>query len=320
MCIALLKKKDASSTSTSTSTATPKDLDSHKNTKNSSLNSPCPGSSNHGNAHNSKSPSTSTNTKRSQESPSPSSSVKRRVRFQDTPPQIIDTIKPSSAMTQEEISQIFWQLKDFEYFRGTAKIIASEVLKLSASQPACSHNYDSVLSRAHHFCSSHLYDNNLEEKLDAQDFEAELLHEEGNETILPPNLFAALTHWIKAGHSRRGLEKFCVPHHMRVRPLERRAVIQGVLIAQDLLAERRREVKLMNLNTNMNKNTKRTDDPDNGKFILGSWEIPLDLPDEEILRIVSMRIGSKASRKFAIAMGHADAAAAGNYDYNFGKI
>lgn len=117
-----------------------------------------------------------------------------------------------------------------------------------------------------------------------------------DDVCLPPNLFAALTHWTKAGHSRRGLEKFCVPHHMQVRPLERQSVIQAVLIAQDLLKERRQDAK------------------NDGKFVLGTWEFSLDLPDEEILRMVSERF-TETGRKFAIAMGHADAAAVGNYEY-----
>lgn len=89
---------------------------------------------------------------------------------------------------------------------------------------------------------------------------------------------------------------------MQVRPLARQAVIQGVLIAQDLLADRRREA--------------RKGDVDNRKFVLGCWEISLDLPDEEILRMVSTHLGSTTSRRFATAMGHADAAAVGNYEYS----
>lgn len=219
--------------------------------------------------------------------------IKKRVRFEEAPPTIVGTMKPSSSMTSDERSSIFWQLSDYEYFRGTARIIAAEVLKLSATQPKNLHGYDTVLTRAHQVCSSHgsLEISNLdEEKENLQGISKD------DEVCLPPNLFAALTHWTKAGHSRRGLEKFCVPHHMQVRPVERQAVIQAVLIAQDLLKEQRQ-------------------DPKDGKFVLGTWEFSLNLPDEEILHTVSERF-TKTSRKFATAMGHADAAAVGNYEYN----
>jgi hypothetical protein len=218
--------------------------------------------------------------------------TKNQVRFQDAAPKIISTMKPSSVMTSDERSQSFWQLHDFEYFRGTARIIATEVLKLSATQPKNDHGYETVLTRAHQVCSSRESHEvlNLEEKQDLLNFSQD------DDVCLPPNLFAALTHWTKAGHSRRGLEKFCIPHHMQVRPLERQAVIQAVLIAQDLLKERRQVARK------------------DGTFVLGTWEFSLDLQDEEILSMVSERF-TQTSRKYAIAMGHADAAAVGNYEY-----
>lgn len=236
--------------------------------------------------------------------------TKKQVRFQNAEePEIIDTMKPSSTMTPEELAQIHWQLPDYEYFRGTARIIAHEVLKLSAKSPPSSHRYDTVLTRAHQLCScQHGKDGNHAEelkKLSKTDIEEELKAHGDDSVCLPPNLFAALTHWTKSGHSRRGLEKFCVPHHMENRPLERQAVVQAVLIAQNLLKERRAEAA---------QNPSKL----NGKFRIGTWEFSLDLADDEILRVISQRF-TRTSRKFATTMGHADAAAVGNYEHNQGK-
>lgn len=227
----------------------------------------------------------------------PSRSVKKQVRFINDP-EIIGIMKPSSAMTGDELARVHWQLHDYEYFRGTARIIASEVLKLSGTSPESAHRYDTVLTRAHQLCSQHddLEENSSPKNLtvSVHDIEEEFKANGDSNICLPPNLFAALTHWAKAGHSRRGLEKFCVPHHMEIRPLERQAVVQAVLIAQNLLKETRAEA--------IEKPSKS-----DGKFRVGTWEFSLALPDDEILRVVSERF-TRTSRKFAIAMGHADAA------------
>lgn len=219
--------------------------------------------------------------------------TRSRVSFYPEEAQICCTMKPASSMTDAERSQTHWQDEDYELFRGTARIIASEILKISASQPHSGNAYDVVLTRAHQICS---LDQVQEEK---QNSSMPMTHDSQG-VCLPPNLFAALTHWAKAGHSRRGLEKFCVPHHMQNRTLERQAVVQAVLLAQELLAETRRNV-LLSGNGN------------EGKFRIGTWSFPLTLPDHEILRMVSERF-TKTSRKFATAMGHADAAAVGKYE------
>lgn len=255
---------------------------------------------------------------------------KKCVHFSDAEPEIITLVKPSSSMTPEERAQIHWQLQDYEYFRGTARIIASEILKLSTTKCPTVHSYDTVLTRVHQYCSCH-HDNGCDWKeelvQDHLDFsqeqgktlplhhgkeeqsEEEQQHQEQQEEEctfsqqkrnaehIPPNLFAALTHWIRAGHSRRGLEKFCIPHHMQTRPLERQSAVDAVLIAQDLLRKTRNESTVV---------------PQDGMFHLGKWRFSLALPDEDILRILSERF-SATGRKFATAMGHADAAAVGNY-------
>lgn len=224
------------------------------------------------------------------------SAPKNKVRFATTEPQVVCHLTPSSQMTQEELSEVHWQIQDYDLFRGTARIIATEVLKLTVTQPPSAHSYDSVLTRAHQICAA---ERMQEEKQQDQNTSActSLTSKYADDDVcLPPNLFAALTHWTKAGHSRRGLEKFCVPHHMQNRPIERQAVVQAVLIAQDLLAETRRSGRK------------------EGNFRLGTWEFSLSLPDDEILRMVSERF-TKTSRRFGTAMGHADAAAVGNYTH-----
>ncbi len=218
---------------------------------------------------------------------------RNKVRFAQTEPKIVCNLTPSSEMTEEERSDIHWQLQDYDLFRGTARIIATEVLKLTVTQPPSAHSYDSVLTRAHQVCAA---ERMQEEKQDQSTISRTTKYAD-DDVCLPPNLFAALTHWTKAGHSRRGLEKFCVPHHMQNRPLERQAVVQAVLIAQDLLAETRRSGQK------------------EGTFRLGAWEFSLSLPDDEILRMVSERF-TKTSRRFGTAMGHADAAAVGNYTHD----
>lgn len=157
-------------------------------------------------------------------------------------------------MTDPERSELYWQHKDYEYFRGTAQIIASEVLKVTASQPPSSHSYNAVLTRAYDLCAaiaeSTISDspsqtpspNSKKEEKD----ELALTHlkdDHSQEVTLPPHLFAALTHWVKAGHSRRGLEKFCVTSHIRSRPMAKAANLQAVLLAQDLLREQKRSKK-----------------------------------------------------------------------------
>ena len=121
--------------------------------------------------------------------------------------------------------------------------------------------------------------------------------------MIPPHLFAALTHWIKAGHSRRGLERFCTSH-VRTRPMAKAATIQAVLLAQDLLHKLEEQ-----------KQQQETSQSSPTKFQIGANEFPLEsLSKEEVLRLVSERF-SKTSRYFGTAMGHADAAAIDNYEH-----
>lgn len=305
---------------------------------------------------------------------------KKCVKFSDAEPDIIAYIKPSSCMSLEERSKVHWQIQDYEYFRGTARIIASEILKLSSakctSAAVASHSYDTVLTRAHQYCSQHQccysdddYDDDkyLQEErggdpdpqkehgLDDTQYSGYELCENCSTTQsqshvisqnkvvhtypptssqktcvhLPSNLFAALAHWTRAGHSRRGLEKFCIPHHMQTRPLERQAGVDAVLIAQELLRKVRRNAASdpdsttaaaaaateVSVPDAVHKKKNVAGSKEEGTFRLGKWSFSLAMSDEEILRILSERFSATA-RKFATAMGHADASAVGNYEYH----
>lgn len=253
---------------------------------------------------------------------------------------VIDTVKPASSMSDSERSQAYWQLRDYEYFRGTAQIIAAEVLKVTASQPPSSHSYNAVLTRAYDICSilsessfsspsaapaSSCDNDKREEKDDSATPSASSSAsavaaadlDRKNKMNLPPHLFAALTHWVKAGHSRRGLEKFCVTSHIRARPMAKAATVQAVLLAQDLLHKQQTEKMSESISASAKatgvKSARLNQNPK--KFHIGTSEFPLEnLPQDEILRLVSERF-SKTSQYYGTAMGHADAAAVGNYEH-----
>lgn len=246
---------------------------------------------------------------------------------------VIDEIKPASSMTDSERSSSYWQLKDYEYFRGTAQIIASEVLKVTASQPPSSHSYNAVLTRAYDLCavlsessyspssSSSSSSSSIETREEKDDAAvaaaARIINESNDQTVLPPHLFAALTHWVKAGHSRRGLEKFCVTSHVRTRPMAKSAIVQAVLLTQDLL--RQQQSKKMASSLSPSTPAKPNNQKQPTKFHIGTSEFPLEnLPQDEILRLVSERF-SKTSRYFGTAIGQADAAAVGNYQHPIQK-
>ena len=273
---------------------------------------------------------------------------------------IIDILTPASLMSESDRASQYWQLKDYEYFRGTAQIIATEVLKVTNSQPPSSHSYNNVLTRAYDLCAivSEASYSKTNGDTDGQDENEDGCHnlpspssttctaaldqrekkkEEEEGVILPPHLFAALTHWVKAGHSRRGLEKFCVTSHIRSRPMAKAATVQAVLLAQDLLRQqalqKQAPLKPAAVSTTEKKHprncqtapapcdssnettTTKTRTATPKKFHIGTSEFPLEnMEQDEILRLVSERF-SKTSRYYGVSIGHADAAAIGNYQH-----
>jgi len=190
---------------------------------------------------------------------------------------------------------VHWQSHDYKTFRVAAQQIASEVMKITAAQAPSALSYDAVLTRVIEVCAM---------SKDEACTPIDNVEDSNHSTCLPRNLFQLLTHWVKSGHIR-GLEKHCVLHHMLNRPLERKASIEAVIIAQHLLAKARSNEKL-------NKNI---DGGSPGTVNLGSWKFSLSLPDDEIMRMASERFTSTA-RRFGTAMGHADAAALGNFKYH----
>ncbi len=233
---------------------------------------------------------------------------KKRVRFNDDScPDSLDVIEYHSPPdnSDHEIQHVHLQPEDYGRFRCAAHQIATEVMRIGATQPPSPRNYDAVLTRAFEYCAVSP-STELESGANA-DVDG-LEHDDSNDGIcLPPAIFASLTHWVKSGHIRRGLEKYCVSHHIQNRPLERKASIQAVMIAQHLLTEAR-------FHKELNKENTAENDADQDKIKLGSWEFPLSMPDDEIVRTVSQRF-TATSRRFGTAIGHADAAAVGNYTH-----
>lgn len=121
---------------------------------------------------------------------------KKKVTFSEDPPQVVCTLTPSSTQTLEEKASSHWQPDDYERFKGTARIIATEIFTSSLSQPKNPHSYDAVLTKVLQFCAS---SSELEEESST------------DSSPVPPDLFASLAHWVRAGKSRRGLEKFSIP-------------------------------------------------------------------------------------------------------------
>jgi hypothetical protein len=201
------------------------------------------------------------------------------------------TVTPSSAQTCEEKASVHWQPEDYERFKSTARIIATEVLKLSLTQPSKSHSYDAILTKVLQICVSSSGTGTNED--------SSAKNESLDSLPLPQELFASLAHWIRAGSSRRGLEKFSVPHHIQSRSQDRLESVRAVLMTQDLLKE-----------------VKRLNNPNHTEFRIGEFKFSLLLPDDEILRMVSESF-TNPSVRYATVMGHADAVAVGKYPQHF---
>jgi len=153
------------------------------------------------------------------------------------------------------------------------------------------------------------------------------LKESERNFFLPPRLYEALIHWIKNGHSRRGLEKFSIPHLAEMRPLSRETVVNAVLVAQNFLKKQREERKQKHELTQRARPTpeKKTVSysrrqqmwekleehhrlSDLEKLGIPNEMISPALSDSEVLQIVSEQC-TRASKFFALAMGYADSGA-----------
>jgi len=132
---------------------------------------------------------------------------RRRVRF-DTENHLIEpatgSILAASKMSETEKAQLFWLDDDFQGFKSNARDIATMVRRSNDSNQ--SNSYCNVLLRTHNSC-------------------AEGSKPSSGDTAL-------LSHWIRVGTSRRGLEHWCsktIGSSIRNRKTR---VIDGVLGAQ----------------------------------------------------------------------------------------
>lgn len=191
-------------------------------------------------------------------------------------------LTPSSEMSMREKSHIWWQARDYEVFKGTARLISSEIRRRTEASSNArgssrgTEGYASVLTRSLDSCRltplpSHSEDENID-----------LSHP------LPRRLFAYLTHWVRVGHSRRGLERWSVSSHSDSRNAARQDAIRTVLVEQNQEGEAEDE-------------RAGTGDGTDGMA--------------ERLRRVSIR-ATRSARLFARAIGQADAAAIGSGIYD----
>jgi hypothetical protein len=156
-----------------------------------------------------------------------------------------------------------------------ASLIAVEVRKLSLPRKPL--DYEDVLTRILLAC----------EECSGQAPMESLISYREDELGLPkinPNLFTALSNWIQAGSSRRGLEKLIVPVLAKIRNDKRQASVRAVLEAQNCLAQD-----------------------------LSNPQCQHDLQDKDIvIRRASEKI-TRSAKMYALIIGHADAEAVGHH-------
>jgi len=156
-----------------------------------------------------------------------------------------------------------------------ASLIAVEVRKLSLPRKPL--DYEDVLTRTLVAC----------EESAAQRC-GDDLHSDLEVSVqglqINPHLFIALSNWIQAGSSRRGLEKLIVPVIAKCRLEKRQAAIQAVLNAQKQLAHDRSNPQCQH-----------------------------DYQDKEtFIRRASEKV-TRSAKMYALIMGHADAVAVGHH-------
>jgi len=171
----------------------------------------------------------------------------KAVRFSEDKPTII-----THNLKGYNTKEYFWQDSDYRRFLRMASLIAVEVRKLSVPRKPL--DYEDVLTRTLLACEesaaatvaaaveeAHNCDaggvDDLQQTTDTDD----PVEPMGNETVahqgprISPHLFIALSNWIQAGSSRRGLEKLIVPVVAKCRNEKRQASIKAVLDAQKQL-------------------------------------------------------------------------------------
>uniref|UniRef100_A0A6U2BBG1 Uncharacterized protein n=1 Tax=Pseudictyota dubia TaxID=2749911 RepID=A0A6U2BBG1_9STRA len=211
---------------------------------------------------------------------------------------------PSSEMSPRDKANVWWRPEDYELFKGTARLIGAEIrrrteltrveretqkrggaageAKARANAEQEQRGYAAVLSRALNASHSPSHDDDDDDSASASSSSSSPSSSHLRNP-LPARLFAYLTHWVRVGHSRRGLERWSVGHHCDVRNGAREGAIKAVLGEQ----KRRREEE------NAGEGKRRE-----------------DAMVEEGIRAASRR-ATRSARLFALAIGQADAAAVG---------
>ena len=139
---------------------------------------------------------------------------RRRVWFQqDTEGRLcVDTIwiRPLSSLSQDEVDSLWWQKEDYVVMKRTAKAIASAIRQgnsSSSSDRSCQSS-SSIMSRSGRlsYCQAiqRLYSNCVRRR-------------GGSQPCLEKVDLESFQLWVAAGHSRRGLESWCVPGLQRDR-------------------------------------------------------------------------------------------------------
>lgn len=164
---------------------------------------------------------------------------------------IVGYVVPASALSAEERSELWWQSDDYDQFLGTARLISTEIQRRSYvatvgnSYPTSAdvgygaglgivdvkplpnpEGYANVMSATLEACCT-----------DLDPDQADAILAGISRRVLAPKLFATLTHWVRVGHSRRGLERWSVPYHGHGRHWARQRHLEAVLEAQRTVRE-----------------------------------------------------------------------------------
>lgn len=216
---------------------------------------------------------------------------------------VLCLLKPSSEMSAEEKSDVWWQEADFAQFRGTAQLISAEIRRRTAAtggelspKAGRAPSYAQVVAHALDVChrlgaaAAAADDDDCDG--DGDSSSASNGDEAPRDHPLSKMVLAYLTHWSSVGHSRRGLEKWSVSYRRERFESDRYWTVRAVLEAQAQARARRRA-------------RPRESEGD-------SSSTPSSSPDDASETIgEASRRHSRGARMFALAMGMADAAAAG---------
>jgi len=202
-------------------------------------------------------------------------------------------LPPSSQMSPDEKADIWWQPHDYDVFSGTARLISGEIRRRAAAMSAAASRQiarggggkGSGGGESNLRAYAESYSNILTCSL--QECSSASTTEEVGENPISADLFRYLAHWTRSGHSRRGLERWSVAYHGERRHSDREGQVRAVLAAQEEL--------------------KAAEKDGMAAMVTNKHE------QQETIRRAS-EIGSRTARLFALALGHADAAAVGCHD------